>query len=244
MSAYWPLLGVAVVVLGFALKRNAILVVVTAGLVSGLAAGKSIPDLLELIGTSFVNSRALLLFTLTFPVVGVLERAGLRERARVWILGFTRLTLSGLLIAYFVIRQLLSMVGLIHIAGHPQTVRPLLAPMSEATTARSLGTLDDETRARVRAMAAATDNVALFFGEDVFLAFGAVLLIQGFFDRQGIHLDPLAIGLWALPTAVAAFVIHAVRILIFERRLRKQIAAGRPTAATSARSASAPGEER
>ena len=221
MTSYWPLLGVAVVVAGFALKRNPMVVVVTAGLVSGFAAGKSPGDLLELLGTAFVNSRSLLLFTLTLPVIGVLERAGLRERARTWILGFTRLTLAGLLIAYLAVRQLLAMFGLLHIAGPAQTVRPLLAPMAEATTTRQLGELDADARERVRAMSAATDNIGLFFGEDVFLAFGAVLLIKGFFDGQGIHLDPLSIGLWALPTAIAAFVIHAVRIIVFENRLRR-----------------------
>ena len=234
MTSYWPLLGVAVVVAGFALKRNPMVVVVTAGLVSGFAAGKSPGDLLELFGTAFVNSRSLLMLTLTLPVIGVLERAGLRERARTWILGFTRLTLAGLLIAYLTIRQVLAMFGLIHIAGPAQTVRPLLAPMTEATATRQLGALDDDARERVRSMSAATDNVGLFFGEDVFLAFGAVLLIKAFFDNQGIHLEPLTIGLWALPTAIAAFVIHAVRIIIFERRLRRRVASSRATAAASA----------
>jgi uncharacterized membrane protein len=214
MINYWPLLGVAVVVAGFALKRNPMLVVVIAGLVSGFAAGKSPGELLALIGTTFVSNRTLLLFAVTFPAIGILERAGLRERARTWILGFARLTLAGLLIAYLAARQGLAMLGLIYVAGHPQTVRPLLAPMTEA---------DPETRDRVRALAAATDNVGVFFGEDVFLAFGAVLLIQGFYENQGIHLDPLSIGLWALPTAIAAFVIHAVRILVFERRLAARL---------------------
>jgi uncharacterized membrane protein len=103
-------------------------------------------------------------------------------------------------------------------------VRPLIAPMSEATATRTLGTLDDDARDRVRALAAATDNVGLFYGEDVFLAFGAVLLIHNFYADQGIQLDPLAIGLWALPTAIAAFVIHGVRIAIFEARLRRRLA--------------------
>jgi uncharacterized membrane protein len=216
-----------VVVAGFALKRNPMLVVVTAGVVCGFAAHKSPGELLELLGTSFVNSRSLLLFVLTLPVIGVLERAGLRERARAWILGFTRLTLSRLLIAYLAVRQLLAMIGLIYVAGHAQTVRPLLAPMTDATATRSLGPLDDESRERIRAISAATDNIGVFFGEDVFLAFGAVLLIKSFFDGQNIHLDPLSIGLWALPTAIAAFVIHAVRILIFERRLRRRLAGNR-----------------
>jgi uncharacterized membrane protein len=231
MTSYWPLLGVAVVVAGFALKRNPMLVVVTGGVVSGLVAGKSVGELLELLGTAFVNSRPLLLFTLILPVIGVLERAGLRERARTWILGFTRLTAARLLIAYLAVRQLLAMIGLTSIAGHPQTVRPLLAPMAEATATRSLGPLDDESRERVRAISAATDNVGLFFGEDVFLAFSGVLLIKTFFDGQNIHLDPLSIGVWALPTAIAAFVIHAVRILAFERWMRRRVAAQQPAAA-------------
>ncbi|MGH8173010.1 MAG: 5-oxoproline transporter, DUF969 family subunit, partial [Rhodanobacteraceae bacterium] len=76
-------------------------------------------------------------------------------------------------------------------------------------------------RMQVRAMAAATDNIGRFFGEDVFLAFGAVLLIQGFYERQGIVLEPIAIALWALPTALAAFAIHAVRLWWFQRRVER-----------------------
>src|SRR5262249_51570890 len=64
MSQYWPLLGVAVVVVGFALKRNPVLIVVLGGVVTALAAGKSIGELLELLGTAVVRNRALLLFLL------------------------------------------------------------------------------------------------------------------------------------------------------------------------------------
>jgi uncharacterized membrane protein len=228
--SYWPLLGVAVVVAGFALRRNPVLVVVLAGLVSGFAAGKSPGEMLTLLGTAFVNNRTLLLFAVTLPAIGVLERAGLRERARTWILGFARLSLSSLLMAYFLVRQGLAMIGLLAVAGHAQTVRPLLAPMAEATATRKLGGLDPASKERVRALCAATDNVGVFFGEDVFLAFGAVLLIQSFYHSQGIELEPLSIGLWALPTAVAAFVIHAVRVLLFERRLAARVARSTPSA--------------
>lgn len=216
---YWPLLGVAVVIAGFALRRNPVLVVVVAGLVSGLASGIGISDLLALLGKTFVDIRVLLLFLLTLPAIGLLERHGLRERARSWIAGFRGLTLARFQISYMGLRQLLSMIGLNHVAGHAQTVRPLVAPMSEAAAERSLGPLTDGERATVRASAAATDNIGLFFGEDVFMAFGAVLLIQGFFSRNGIDLEPLSISLWALPTAIAAFIIHSMRMLWLQRRL-------------------------
>lgn len=228
--SYWPLLGVAVVVVGFALRRNPVLVVVVAGLVSGFAAGKSPGELLALLGTEFVKNRSLLLYAVTLPAIGVLERAGLRERARSWVLGLAHATLSRLLIAYLLLRQALATIGLLHVAGHAQTVRPVLAPMSEAAATRQLGALDPRTRERVRALSAATDNVGAFFGEDVFVAFGAVVLIRNFYADQGMDLSPLSIGLWALPTAAAAFVIHAVRILVFERRIAR---AARAAAATN-----------
>lgn len=220
---YWPLLGVAVVVAGFAWRKNPVLVVVVAGLVSGLCAGMSIPDLLALLGTSFCSNRALLLYVLTLPVIGVLERAGLRERARDWIAGFRGLTVARLLISYLGLRQVLSMLGLTNVAGHAQTVRPLVAPMSEAAAERTTGYLTHDERQRVRAMAAATDNVGLFFGEDVFVAIGAVLLIQSFYESQGIHLSPLSIALWAAPTALAAFILHALRLWWFQRSLKRTV---------------------
>ena len=216
----WPLLGVAVVVAGFAMRVNPVLVVVVAGITSGVVSGMGTGDLLALLGTSFVSNRLLLLFTLTLPVIGLLERHGLRERAQQWILGFRRLSLARLLVSYLALRQMLSMVGLYDIAGHAQTVRPLLAPMSEQAAARD-APIDEADRMRVRALAAATDNVGRFFGEDVFLAFAGVLLIQRFFDSQGIHLEPLAISLWALPTAIAAFVIHSLRVAWAQRALER-----------------------
>lgn len=216
---YWPLLGVAVVVTGFVLRLNPVIVVVSAGLVSGLTAGMSLPDLLALLGESFVSNRALLLFAFTLPTIGVLERAGLREHALAWITRLRGVTMARLLITYLGVRQLLSMVGLIDIAGHAQTVRPLLAPMAESAAEKTQGGLDRVQTQRVHALSAATDNVGRFFGEDVFLAFGAVLLIQGFFNEHGIALQPLQIAIWALPTAIAAFVIHAIRISWFQRNL-------------------------
>ncbi|MBS0380961.1 MAG: DUF969 domain-containing protein [Proteobacteria bacterium] len=229
---HWlPLLGVAVVVIGFALRFNPVPVVVAAGIASGLAAGKSIGEILALLGQSFVSERALLLFVLTLPAIGVLERAGLREHARNWISTLRGLTLSRLLIAYLGLRQILSMLGLTNVAGQAQTVRPLLAPMAEAAAEQRGQPLSRDERNDVRAFSAATDNIGLFFGEDVFIALGAVLLIQGFYSQHGIELEPLHIALWALPTAIAAFVIHAVRTVLFGRRLAR--GRGKPATETT-----------
>ena len=222
---YWPLLGIAIVVAGFVMRYNPVLVVVTAGLACGLLAGLSPPELLALLGESFVGNRLLLLYVLTLPAIGLLERAGLREHVHRWILEMRGMTLARLLTSYLGVRQLLSMIGLTHVGGHAQTVRPLLAPMSEAAAEKTVGPVDEAERQRILALGAATDNVGLFFGEDVFVAIGAVLLIQGFYAEYGIVLEPLQIALWAIPTAIAAFIIHGIRIALFQRALVRSRAA-------------------
>lgn len=73
----------------------------------------------------------------------------------------------------------MSAVGLTSVAGHPQTVRPLVAPMAEAAAEAQGVALSDAQRDEIRAYAAATDNVGLFFGEDIFLAIRSILLMKG-----------------------------------------------------------------
>ena len=225
---YWPLLGVGAVVLGFVLRLNPALVVVISAFVTGFAARMSPLEVLDVIGEAFSEKRYLLVFLLTLPVIGLLERHGLKEHAQAWVTRLRGATMGRLLIAYLAMRQLAAALGLTGLGGHPQTVRPLLAPMAEgaaeAAAEQQGTTLDDDQRQRIRAMAAGTDNVGLFFGEDIFIAFGAVLLMQGFYAEHGLDLEPLQIALWGLPTAVCAFAIHAARVLRFERRLARGLA--------------------
>jgi uncharacterized membrane protein len=77
-------------------------------------------------------------------------------------------------------------------------------------------------RERVRAQAGAADNVAVFFGEDIFVAIGSVLLIKGFLEQNRIIVEPLQLSVWAIPTAVAAFAIHGIRLFLFEKRLSRE----------------------
>jgi len=215
---YWPLCGVAWVIAGFALRLNPALIVVSAGFVTGFAAGHTPLEILGVLGAAFVKNRFLVLILLPLPVIGLLERHGLKEHAQAFIARMKGATVGRLLVAYLLLRQFASMLGLTSLGGHPQTVRPLLAPMAEGAAEARGGELSDDERERIRAMCAATDNVGLFFGEDIFIAFGAVLLIQGFFADQGIVLEPLRISLWGIPTALFAFAIHATRLLRMDRR--------------------------
>jgi len=76
-----PLLGVAVVVLGFAARVNPLLVVMSAAIVSGLAGGLDLPGVISAFGKAFNENRYVSVTWLVLPVIGALERAGRRERA-------------------------------------------------------------------------------------------------------------------------------------------------------------------
>jgi uncharacterized membrane protein len=190
--------------------------------VTGLAAGFSPVEVLKAFGKAFNENRFVTVAYLVLPMVGVVERAGLQERARGLMARFSGVSVGPLLVAYLGFRQITSALGLTSIAGQTQSIRPMIAPMAEGAVETRTGSLDPETRQSVRAFAAATDNVGLFFGEDIFIAIGSILLMVGFLATSGITIDPIHLSVWAIPTALVAFVIHSARLILFDRRLRRR----------------------
>lgn len=215
----WPLLGIALVVAGFALRINPLMVVVGAALATGLLAGLDPVAVIAAIGKAFNDNRYISVTWLLLPVIGVLEYFGLQQRARSVIESVRGATMGKLLVTYLLFRQATAALGLTSVAGHAQTVRPLVAPMAEAAAAKTHGEITEDEREEVLAMAAATDNVGLFFGEDIFVAVASILLIQGVFDSYGYALTPLQLSVWAIPTAICAFAIHSTRLMRMDQRL-------------------------
>ncbi|HVV18061.1 MAG TPA: DUF969 domain-containing protein [Pseudonocardiaceae bacterium] len=223
------LLGVLLVVIGFALRLNPLVVVVVAGIVTGLLGGMSPLAILNAFGQGFASSRSVTIFVIVLPVIGLIERFGLQEQARRLIARLAKLTTGRILVLYLVIRQVTAAVGLYTIAGHPQTVRPLIYPMALGSAERRHGTVSDELKERIKGHSAGTDNVGAFFGEDIFVAVGSILLITGFVDSTyHLTLDPAHIALWAIPTGVCALVVHSVRLLWFDRQLDRSLATAVP----------------
>ena len=218
---YWPLLGIALVVIGFALKFNPMLVVTVAAIVTGLLGGMDFVEVISTFGKAFNDNRIIAIVWIVLPVIGLLERHGLQQRAAALIRSLKNASTGKLLILYLLYRQVTAAIGLHSTAGHPQTVRPLVAPMALAAAERQHGTLDEATEEKVKAYSAATDNVGLFFGEDIFFAIGSIVLIQQTLATYGYVLAPLELALWAIPSAIAAFVIHGARLVRFDRSLAK-----------------------
>jgi uncharacterized membrane protein len=216
---------VAVIVIGFALRINPMLVVVGATVVTGVLASMPVVAILTQIGNGFVKTRNLpLIIILPLAVIGLLERYGLREQAQNWISNVRAATAGRLLICYLAVRELSAALGLVSLGGHAQMVRPLIAPMAEGAAVNRHGPLSEELRNRIRAFAAATDNVGLFYGEDIFVAFGGIMLMHTLLTEMKVDVSPVAIAFWGIPTALAAFLIHSVRLYRLDGYIARAVA--------------------
>jgi len=213
------LLGVLVVVAGLMLRLNTLLVVIAAGFVTGLSAHMTPMTILEAIGKAFITSRYVSLFLLVLPVIGVLERYGLRERAEMVIARTRNLTAGRIMLLYVLFRQVTIAFGL-QLDGHLTFIRPLVAPMAEAAVARGrilpLPVLD-----KIRAMAASSENYGNFYGQLIFIAAGGLLLIKGTLAAAGYQADLLMMATYAIPTGVAGLVIAGIRFAMFDRTMAR-----------------------
>ncbi len=229
------LLGIAVVVFGFVVRANPLLVLMAAAITTGLAAAwtpaadlavmwQAGVDTLARFGKAFNDNRFISLVWMVLIAIGLLERSGLQERARMLIAQVPAATSGAVLWVYFVFRQVMSALGLTSLGGHAQMVRPLVAPMAEGAAEAKHGPLPDRERYLIRSHAAAADNIGLFFGEDIFIAIGSILLMVGYLETNGISVTPLSLSVWAIPTALVALAIHSLRLWLLNRQLARSLA--------------------
>jgi uncharacterized membrane protein len=216
------LIGILIIIAGFVLRFNPLLAIMASALATGLAAGLDIAAIVAAFGKAFNDTRYVSIIWIVLPVIGLLEAYGLQQHARTLIGRMKGATLGRLLTGYLLLRQGMAAVGLTSVAGHAQTVRPLVAPMAEAAAEAANPALTDEQREEIKAQSAATDNIGLFFGEDIFLAIGSILLMKGVLEGYGYQIEPLHFSLWAIPTAIAAFLIHGFRLRRLDRRMAAQ----------------------
>jgi uncharacterized membrane protein len=220
----WPLLAIAVLAIGFAAGLNPLVVVIASALVAGIGAGLSPLHILASLGRAYNDSRYISIVWLVLPIIGLLEREGLQERARMLIARVSAATAGRLLLIYLGLRQITAAMGLTSLCGQAQTVRPLVAPMAEGAAVARLGAISERMRHMVRAYAACADNVGAFFGEDIFIAISSILLIKGVLEQNGFKVEPLRLSVWAIPTAVLAFALQGYRFMRLDAKLKRLVA--------------------
>lgn len=215
------LIGIAIVIVGFVLRVDTLFTVLLAGISTGLVAGMSINEILTVLGQSFVSNRAVSLFILTLPVIGILERYGLRQRAIELIKKLGKLTTGGVLTAYTLIRQITGALS-IRISGHPQFVRPLVNPMAQAAAENKFEELDEEDEEKIKALSAASENYGNFFGQNLFAGSSGVLLIASTLSEFGYSVTGLDIAKASIVMAVIAFLITLIQNRLYDKKLQKK----------------------
>lgn len=220
MIDFWPLIGVVIITLGLALRLNTLLVILTAGIVTGLVADIDFIEILSILGASFTQNRYMSLFILVLPMIGVLERFGLRERAETLIGSIKQASAGRVMFTYLLLRKVTNALGL-NLGGHPSMIRPLVAPMAEAAAEKNRKPLTHKERQHLRALAAMSENFANFFSQLIFIGAGGLLLIKGVLEDHGYSVALNDMFMWGIPTALASCVVFYVRAWIEDSRLAK-----------------------
>lgn len=220
---YMTLIGILIIVVGFALKLDVLAVVIVSGIVTGLVAGIDFVEILRILGDSFVNNRLMSIFLIIFPVIAIIERYGLKERAAYLIGKLKNASAGKVLSIYMVIRSIASELN-VRIGGHVQFVRPLILPMSEAAAEidkeKPLTEKEDED---IKGLSAAVENYGNFFAQNCFPASSGVVLIQGTLVGLGYKEITLSmISSSAIYIAVIAVILTIVQVLLYDRKLKKE----------------------
>lgn len=175
---YIKLIGVLIVIVGFALKLDSILIIFLALITTGIVGGLGVDGLLESIGTNFVANRSMAIFIPILLITGVLERNGLREAATELIKKVKGATAGKVVAAYGVMRAVFGAfnVGFGGVAGF---VRPVVLPMAEAAVKNQGHEAKEEHVEDIKGMASAMENITWFFFQVLFVGGAGGVLVQG-----------------------------------------------------------------
>lgn len=218
------LIGILVVVAGFVLKWDTMATVVAAGLLTGLVAGLSPMEILNILGEAFLSNRTATLFVLTLATIGLCESNGLKDKAVDLVRTLKSATTGRVLALWQVVRTLASAFSL-RIGGHPQFIRPLIYPMAQGAAVAQFGEPDEKHKDTIKGMAAATENYGNFFAQNCFMGSSGTLLIVSTLNEQGYMVDALQIAGRSVPIAVISVVVGVVYALLFDAAMKRRYAA-------------------
>lgn len=218
------LIGVVIVIIGFAIKFDTIATVVIAGLATGLVAGMTPMEIFDTLGKSFISNRTATLFVLTLPVIGVCERYGLKEKAIDFIRSIKNATTGRVILIYQAIRTLAAAFS-VRLGGHPQFVRPVVVPMAEGAASK-YGEVTPEVSDVIRGASAAAENYGNFYAQNCFMGASGTLLIVATLVEQGFDVSAVQIATWSIPIAVTSVLVGIVRNLMLDKKIEKMMSAG------------------
>lgn len=212
------LIGVFIIILGFALKLDPIGTVIISIVATGLAAGQSIVDIITLVGETFVANRYMCLFIIILPAVGLLERNGLCIVAARVIEKIRNATPNKIITSYGLMRTLFAAFN-VNFGGVASFVKPIVYPMARASIENKSGKLKEADQDLIKGLASAQENISWFFGQVLFVAGPGVLLVKSTLDNAGYKIDTVQAVKFVIPLTLIAIIITAIYMYIMDRRI-------------------------
>lgn len=219
------LVGILVVIIGFALKKDSILIVLTASIVTALVGGLGVTGLLETFGTSFVANRSMAIFILILLVTGTLERNGLKEAAANLISKVKGASPGMVIGLYGIMRGVFGAfnVGFGGVAGF---VRPIIMPMTIGAVESTGEKINENHLEEIKGMSSGMENIAWFFCQVLFVGGSGGLLVQSTLASLGYEVELIDLVKVEVPVAVTAVTVAIVYYYMKDKRLRSKYYGG------------------
>lgn len=216
------LLGVLIVIVGFALKLDSILIIFLALVTTGIVGGLGFEGLLETIGTNFVANRSMAIFIMILLVTGTLERNGLRESAADLIKKVKGATAGKLVCAYGVMRGFFGAFNVGFGGGVAGFVRPVLIPMAEGAIKNAGYEAKEEHMEEVKGMAAAMENITWFFFQVLFVGGSGGILVQTTLASLGYEVELIDLAMKEIPIALISLLVACAYMMLKEKKQLKK----------------------
>ena len=215
------LLGILIVVIGFVLKLDSILIIMFAAIVTALVAGMDPVTFLETLGSSFVANRSMCVFVMVMVVTVTLERNGLKQAAVNLMMKFKNAS-AGVVLAIYGVFRLVFAVFNVSFGGTAGFVRPIVLPMATAAAKKNGKKVTEKYEENLKGMASGMENIAWFFGQVLFVGTSGMILVQSTLADLGYDVELVDLLKVQIPVAIIPFGVANVYYYLKDKQLSRR----------------------
>lgn len=215
------LLGILIVVIGFVLKLDSILIIMVAAIVTALVAGMDPVAFLETLGSSFVANRSMCVFVMVMVVTGTLERNGLKQAAANLMKKFKNAS-AGVVLAIYGVFRLVFAAFNVSFGGVAGFVRPIVLPMAMAAAKKNGKKISEKYEENLKGMASGMENIAWFFGQVLFVGTSGMILVQSTLAGLGYNVELVDLMKVQIPVAIIAVAVAIVYYYLKDKQLSRK----------------------
>lgn len=215
------LLGILIVVIGFVLKLDSILIIMIAAIVTALVACMDPVTFLETLGSSFVANRSMCVFVMVMVVTGTLERNGLKQAAANLMKKFKNAS-AGVVLAIYGVFRLVFAAFNVSFGGVAGFVRPIVLPMATAAAKKNGKKISEKYEENLKGMASGMENIAWFFGQVLFVGTSGMILVQSTLAGLGYNVELVDLMKVQIPVAIIAVAVAIVYYYLKDKQLSRK----------------------